>query len=158
MRGFTLVEILVTLVILAVGLLTVGPFQADTLRNTALNKQRTAALALAQERLEALRDFAHAAEVEAIANGSDTPIVDGTTFTRTWNVQPQTDGSFAIVLQVTWPGPDGTVSADTTVTLSTVVSNYLAATEATALLGSASPTVTLSTTASGGCGCGGGGM
>ncbi len=158
MRGFTLVEILVALVVIAVGMFALGSFQTDTLRNTGLNKQRTAALALAQERLDALRDFAHAAEVEAIASGSDTRTVDGIAFTRSWTVQPQADGSLAIALQVTWPGPDGTVGADTTVTLNTVVSNYLADTEATAVLGSGAPTATLSTTTTtSGC-SGGGGM
>ena len=160
MRGFTLVEILVALVVLAVGLFALGSFQTDTLRNTGLNKQRTAALTLAQERLDTLRDFAHAAEVEAMASGSDARTVDGTTFTRTWTVQPQADGSLAIGLQVTWPGPDGTVSEDTTVTLNTVVSNYLADTEATAVLGAGAPSATLTTTTTacssgmmGGCGC-----
>lgn len=54
-RGFTLVEVLITIVVTAIGLLTVAGLQAASKRVSYESAQRTAAIALAQDMVERIR-------------------------------------------------------------------------------------------------------
>ncbi|TKB44255.1 type IV pilus modification PilV family protein [Thalassotalea mangrovi] len=55
--GFSLIEVLVALAILSVGLLGVAVFQGEMVGASASNKARAEALALAQARLEEMRNY-----------------------------------------------------------------------------------------------------
>ncbi|HLA75534.1 MAG TPA: prepilin-type N-terminal cleavage/methylation domain-containing protein [Gammaproteobacteria bacterium] len=55
--GFSLVEVLVTLVVLGMGLIAVAKFQGNVVENGALAKARTVAAHLAQEKLDDLRIY-----------------------------------------------------------------------------------------------------
>lgn len=55
--GFTLIEVMVAVVILAVGLLGLAKFQSELTRSAAATKDRAAALALAEKKIEDLRSF-----------------------------------------------------------------------------------------------------
>ena len=63
-HGFTMVEVLVTLVILAVGLLGLAGLQATSLRNTESAYQRSQAAILAYDMLDRMR-----ANSAGVANG-----------------------------------------------------------------------------------------
>ncbi|HEY2929581.1 type IV pilus modification protein PilV [Piscinibacter sp.] len=68
-RGFTLVEALIALLVLAFGMLAVAGFQTTLSRNSDLAKQRTEAMRLAQQKMESLRAYAQ------VATSSSTPHV-----------------------------------------------------------------------------------
>lgn len=56
-RGFTIVEALAALAVMAFGMVAVISMQGTLSRNADVSKQRTEAMRLAQERLESLRSF-----------------------------------------------------------------------------------------------------
>ncbi|TLU61444.1 type IV pilus modification protein PilV [Thalassotalea litorea] len=56
-KGFGLVEVLIALAILAVGLLAVAAFQSEIIEDSNDNKARAEAIALAQQRLEQMRNY-----------------------------------------------------------------------------------------------------
>lgn len=97
--GFSLIEALVAMVILAFGMLAIAGLQATLSRNSDNAKQRTEAVRLAQQKMEELRSFdgvtsgsyTYGANVVA---GTDTltPAGSNTTFTRTWTVK-RADGA-----------------------------------------------------------------
>jgi len=76
-HGFSLIEVLVALVILAVGLLGVAGLQANSLRNTYSANLRSQATTMAQdmiERIRANRDFALQSNANyAIALNAEPP-------------------------------------------------------------------------------------
>ena len=51
-RGFNLVELLIAVAVLSLGLLALARFQGQLIEGSALAKERTVALKLAQEKLE----------------------------------------------------------------------------------------------------------
>jgi prepilin-type N-terminal cleavage/methylation domain-containing protein len=69
-RGFTLIEVMVAVIILAVGLLGLAKFQGELVRSAAATKDRTAALALAEKKIEDLRAFSQKA-LPVDGSGSD---------------------------------------------------------------------------------------
>ncbi|MCG2635413.1 MAG: prepilin-type N-terminal cleavage/methylation domain-containing protein [Gammaproteobacteria bacterium] len=56
-RGFSLIEVMISALIISVGLLALAKFQGDLLRSGSDAKARSLALALAQEKMDDLRDF-----------------------------------------------------------------------------------------------------
>ncbi len=70
--GFSLVEVLVALTILAVGLLALALLQTTAIKGNALASKSTIATQLAQDRLEQFRHTAWTAIVSSPAGGYDT--------------------------------------------------------------------------------------
>ena len=68
-RGIALLEVLIAVVVLAIGLLALASFQGGALRSGSDAKNRTVATAIAQDRMEILRGFDD--------NSYDTLVVDG---------------------------------------------------------------------------------
>jgi type IV pilus assembly protein PilV len=120
-RGFTLLEVMIALVILAIGLLGLAGLQIMAIKGNSFGQQMTAASTLAQNQLEALRESAG-----SLSNGNDT-VTDqnGITYTRTWTVaanQPQTNMD-TVDITVSWTGPTGTgADATRTITIRTIIS------------------------------------
>ncbi len=56
-RGFTLIEALIALLVIAFGVMALAGMQVSLSRNADVSKQRTEAMRLAQERVERLRSF-----------------------------------------------------------------------------------------------------
>ncbi|MCF6217272.1 MAG: prepilin-type N-terminal cleavage/methylation domain-containing protein [Gammaproteobacteria bacterium] len=119
-RGFSLLEVLITLVVLSTGLMAVAKFQGQLIQSSTLAKNRTIAINLAQDKMEGLRgrDFA------LLASGTDT--IDGSNlasisehYVRTWRVA--VDGTNATVeVVVEWgdySSASGEVSTDTSIQL-----------------------------------------
>ncbi|WP_164742370.1 prepilin-type N-terminal cleavage/methylation domain-containing protein [Pseudidiomarina mangrovi] len=83
-RGFTFVELLVALVIIAVGVAGLVALQRTFIQSSSRAAERTAALEIAQQRLETLRFTPYA----DITGGSETLSRDGKDYSMTWTVAP----------------------------------------------------------------------
>ncbi len=95
-RGFTLSEALISMTVLATGLLALAQFQSDVLSSSSATKTQTTAINLAQQKLEELRNQS-AIDHAAISDGKDTPAIrsgDNTTFQRHWKVTPHNDPQY----------------------------------------------------------------
>jgi len=112
-EGFSLVEVLVSLSILAVGLLSLALLQVTAIKGNAGASKSTIAAELAQTKLELFRRDAWSAIVDSTnttfdggtipiyasvpADAGDNVTVRGTTFYRIWRVLPNTTGSLKTV-------------------------------------------------------------
>jgi len=118
-EGFTLLEVMITVVILAIGLLGVAGLQIVAIKGNSFGQQMSVASTLAQNQLEELRQTAYS----SLSDGFDTYIdqVNGVTYNRAWDVIPDVTHPdwMRIEVTVSWTGP----TAGRGVTLSTIVSN-----------------------------------
>jgi Tfp pilus assembly protein PilV len=115
MKGTSLLEITVAMLILAIGLLGLAGLHLVAMRDDALGQQTNLAATLAKTKLAELQ------ETEQFADGADQYVdkENGITYTRNWIVQsdiPQEDMT-TVKVQVTWQGP----MVDRCVTVSTVI-------------------------------------
>lgn len=124
-RGFALIEAAIALLVVALGLLTLGATFLKLSRSEDVAKQRGEATRLVQDRIEALRSYTQIASGAGVvswnglASGTDT-ITTNTDFTRTWTLGgSSTDTMRPAVVTVTW-----TDRADEaqTVSMATVIS------------------------------------
>ncbi|OGP52541.1 MAG: type IV pilus modification protein PilV [Deltaproteobacteria bacterium RBG_13_52_11] len=104
-KGFTLLEVMIALVILAIGLLGLASLQVMAIKGNSFGQQMTVASTMAQNQLEQLRRTPG-----TLANGNDI-VTDqnGITYTRAWTVnvnQPQ-QGMNTVVITISWTGPTG---------------------------------------------------
>ena len=120
-RGFTLLEVMITLVIFAIGLLGLSGMQIMAIKGNAFGQQMTVASTMAQNQLEALRESAG-----SLSDGNDT-VTDqnGITYTRTWTVSsdsPDTNMD-TVNITVSWTGSIGSGSeAIRSISMSTIIS------------------------------------
>jgi len=101
-RGFTLMEVLIGLVILAVGLLAIAGMQVTSIRGNSFSSNMTQASVLARDRLEVLRnlDFAHA---DLSVGFHNEGTIGGSIFTRGYNVSLVPGTTMEdITVTVTW--------------------------------------------------------
>lgn len=100
--GFTFVELLVALVIIAVGVAGLVALQRTFMHSSSRAAERTAALEMVQQQLETLRFTPYA----DIAGGSQTLSRDGKQFVLTWTVAPfYFNGSWLTTGDVGLPDP-----------------------------------------------------
>jgi type IV pilus assembly protein PilV len=59
-EGFTLIEIMITLVILSIGLFALAGLQVSAIKGNAFSKRMTAAVSIANQKLEQIKDTAYA--------------------------------------------------------------------------------------------------
>lgn len=91
-RGFTLIEAIVALLVVAFGMLAIAGFQMNLSRGSDVAKQRTEATRLAQQKIEELRSFERIASAPGLfayanlASSTDTVASTNTDFTREWSV------------------------------------------------------------------------
>lgn len=89
--GFSMIEVMVASVVLAIGILAIASLQISTLRASTDAKAFSVGLSLAKDKLEELRTFTGVRGVRSytsIADGSDAPTeVSGVTYTRGWTVE-----------------------------------------------------------------------
>jgi prepilin-type N-terminal cleavage/methylation domain-containing protein len=120
-EGFSLIEVLVALVILAVGLLGLALFQTTAIKGNAIASKWTVATELAQDRLERFRHVGWDNIVSSAAGGfttgpppqptyanlpgaaGDNTIVRGTQYYRIWYVTSNaTDSLKTITVWCCW--------------------------------------------------------
>lgn len=84
-RGFTFVEVLVALVIIAIGVTGLVSLQRTFMQSSVRVAEHAAALKIAQQRLEELR-FEIYADIDS---GTDSVVLDDKTYAVSWTVAPQ---------------------------------------------------------------------
>lgn len=105
-KGFSLVEMLIALVILAISLLALAGLMATTTRNNSFGGHMTEAATFAQDKLEELKALPWA----NIVGGTDTKSGStGVTYARTWNVStllnpvpPPNDLLKTVTITINW--------------------------------------------------------
>jgi prepilin-type N-terminal cleavage/methylation domain-containing protein len=117
--GFTLLEVLFAMVILGVGILSIGLAQISSIKVASKSRSLSQAMFLAQEQLDLFMTMPGADPVFAtpVADDPDPngPIdvnpadADQTTFTRTWTVEPNTPtvGLTRLTVSITWDSASG---------------------------------------------------
>jgi prepilin-type N-terminal cleavage/methylation domain-containing protein len=106
LTGFSLIEVLIALVILAVCLLGMAGLMATTTRNNSDGGRMTEAVTLIQGKLEELKATSPA---RIANNGLNVVVPDpvsttirGTTYTRSWMVVPDVNNTYRITVTVSW--------------------------------------------------------
>jgi len=99
-RGFTLVELLVAMLILAIGLMAWAGLQVTAIQANALAGRMTAATSLAEERLEDLASRGY--DNLTVTAGWITPenitgVSTAAAFTRTWQITEPVAGNLKFV-------------------------------------------------------------
>ena len=121
--GFTLLEVMITVVILAIGLLGLAGLQIVAIKGNSFGQQMSVASTLAQNQLEQLRQIPYASLSDGSSDGNDTytEAVNGVSYTRVWQAVTDVNHPDWLTLNVTisWTGP----TTGSTITLSTIVSN-----------------------------------
>ena len=111
--GFTLIEVVVAIVMLAFGVLASASLTAALMRSNSGVTNRTRAIEVAREKVEDLQSDLYF----DIVSGNDAVTVGGITFNRSWSVAANTPATNLrqITLTVTWTDRQGshTVSNQT---------------------------------------------
>jgi type IV pilus modification protein PilV len=115
-RGFSMIEVLISVVILGFGLLALAALQTTIIRSSSETKAQTIALQLAKDKLEDLRSYQNLAGYQALTSSNDTVndssgSLSGVNYTRAWTVtrwayKPST-ATFVSVTPLTGTTPTG---------------------------------------------------
>lgn len=124
-RGLSLIEVIVSAIILAAALLALARLQSDFLQASSQTRLQAAALNYAQEKLEELRDFDVAKKCTDYPSPpnptSSTRSTSGADFARSWEFTdcvPSGAECRRINVEVSWPDSTG---ASPSVTLSSQI-------------------------------------
>ena len=114
-NGFTLIECLVGLVILAVGLLAIAGMMVTSVKGNYFSNHLTQASYVAQDRLEFLKTIPITDGALTAGTYAEQPvIISGVTFNRSYTVVDGTGTLKTITYTVTWnDGRDHSVSFTT---------------------------------------------
>jgi type IV pilus modification protein PilV len=107
-HGFSLIELLVAIVVLAVGLVAIAKFQGRLMAGSDFAKARTEATIIAQDQIETLRAYEGVSgsaglDYDEILNGSSTVAGTNATYSLTWTVSTNTSPDYKTLSMVaTW--------------------------------------------------------
>lgn len=101
--GFSLIEVIIGLIILAIGLLAVGSLQMTSVRGNFFSSNLTQATYVAQDGLESLKNLSFTSNdlKEGTYPLTATPIL-GVSYDRTYTVTNNADESKTITYTVSW--------------------------------------------------------
>ena len=107
--GISLMEALITLVILGIGLAGAAKFQALALAGNREVRNRAEAVSLLREQAAQLRHFATLQQYRRLpAHGSRRHAGSLTTYHVSWRLTPAPHGEWKhLTLDIRWPGPTG---------------------------------------------------
>ena len=126
-HGFTLIETMLAIAIMAIGLLALASLQVTAISGNSLSQKRTLAIALAEDKLENYRHTAYASipagtEFESSPEGQ-------VLYTRRTVVENDTPvaGAKTITVTVTWQNAAQPINWENkalSVSLATIIANY----------------------------------
>ncbi len=100
-RGFTLLEILVSIVLLGLGVAALASLQVSNIKNTGFNKNASIATGLAQKRVETLKN----SDFDTIASNSEGVTEQGMTVSWTVDTVGTTPNRYKdVAVTVAWEG------------------------------------------------------
>lgn len=109
-KGAGLVEILITLLIIAMGVLALARFQQGLVYNDDISQQESDAVIIATSKIESLRDYKTITDYNTIASGSETSVKNNTTYTINWTITTFASPSYKTInVSVSWPDRYGTM-------------------------------------------------
>jgi len=113
-NGFSLIEVLIALVLFAVGVLGIGAMQIGSIKGNSFSQEVTQATVLSQEKLEELRkmDFD---DSNLSVGHHDEGVLSGSGFSRSYDVGNTSPTLRAVTVTVRW-----TEDIDHSVSLSTL--------------------------------------
>lgn len=102
-KGFTLVEVLVGLVILAIGVLAIAGMQVTSVRGNFFSHYLTQASYVGQDRLELLDNLPYDSLLLQLGNHDDGPTtISGIVFNRSYSVVDDPNGYKIINYTIRW--------------------------------------------------------
>ncbi len=118
-HGFTLIETMLAIAIMAIGLLALASLQVTAINGNAQSKKRTLALALAEDKIETYRHTAYA----SIPAGQEVETNLETLYTRNTLVENDTPvtGVKTVTVTVFWHNMNDKLKQ---VQLVTIIANY----------------------------------
>lgn len=127
--GISLIELMVTVVVIAIGMTALVKFHGKVIKTNAMANQRNEAINLAQAKIEELRNYdaiasgvGVSAAYDSIADGNDEVDRANTSYTRTWtSTEDLTNGYKTLNVLVEWTGQDNS-SQD--VNVETIIAGY----------------------------------
>lgn len=121
--GYALLEALISLIVVAVGVLGIAKMNMVMLAGTGVAKTRAEALQLAQTKFDEFRNVTTAAQYVALSNGNDSLSGTNASYSRSWQIDGTTSPTNARVC-VAWPSSVSDACAATTdrIILSGIVS------------------------------------
>jgi prepilin-type N-terminal cleavage/methylation domain-containing protein len=101
-KGFTLTEVLIGLVILAVGILAIAAMQVTSIKSGYFSSHVTQATVFAQDKLEYLKNLSYK-DSDLGSGQHDEGILPGTVFSRQYNIVEDAGNSMkTITVTVQW--------------------------------------------------------
>ena len=103
--GFTLIEVMVALVMFAIGSLGMAALTAFIMRANRSDTNRTRASASIRQKIEEFQSL----EYDAITSGADVDTLGGVVFDRTWTVTPDSPAALLSHIEIVaaWRDSDG---------------------------------------------------
>ena len=106
--GFTLIEVMVSIIILSIGVLGLAPLMAVSITGNAFSNEATRANVIAQDRIEELKNvvsFASLPHTDSVVVDNQYTYVERVDDSTTDGTVP--DGVYKIFIRVTWTDQAG---------------------------------------------------
>lgn len=100
-KGFTLIEVLIGLVILAIGILAIAGMQIVSIKGNFFSSNLTQATVLGQEKLEELKNIPYSSTDLSVGQYNEG-MIPSTIFSRRYNVAALGSSMKTVVVTVEW--------------------------------------------------------
>jgi type IV pilus assembly protein PilV len=108
-EGFTMIEVMISIIILSVALLALAGLQIISIRGNAFGGTMTEAITLARDKIEDLKRD----DWDNVITGEDTQVERGISYARNWAVQ-MVGETKEVTVTITWDNGNHQVSLGTT--------------------------------------------